>query len=61
MKDLTEYCTEELTKILIEKFGYPTNKTYWVKFSTFDYRRLAKLYEVQTWLRDKYNYHIYYE
>ena len=58
MKDLTEYCTEELTKILIEKFGYPTNKTYWLKFSTFDYKRLAKLCEVQTWLRDKYNYHI---
>ena len=58
MKDLTEYCSEELTKILTEKFNYPTNKTYWVKFSTFDYKRLAKLYEVQTWLRDKYNCHI---
>lgn len=58
MKDLTEYCSEELTKILVEKFNYPTNKTYWVKFSTFDYRRLAKLYEIQTWLRDEHTYHI---
>lgn len=58
LPDLTEYCSEELTKILIEKFDYPTNKTYWVKFSTFDYRRLAKLYEIQTWLRDKHGYHI---
>ena len=58
MKDLTEYCSEELTKILTEKFNYPTNKTYWVKFSTFDYKRLAKLYEIQTWLRDEHTYHI---
>jgi hypothetical protein len=58
MKDLTEYCSEELTKILVEKFDYPRNKTYWVKFSTFDYRRLAKLHEIQTWLRDEHTYHI---
>jgi len=58
MKDLTEYCSEELTKILVEKFDYPTNKTYWVKFSTFDYKRLAKLHEIQTWLRDEHTYHI---
>ena len=58
MKDLTEYCTEELTKLLTEKFEYPTNKTYWVKFSTFDYKRLAKLCEVQAWLRDEHDYHI---
>ena len=58
MKDLTEYCSEELTKILTEKFNYPTNKTYWVKFSTFDYKKLAKLYEIQTWLRDEHTYHI---
>lgn len=58
LPDLTEYCSEELTKILIEKFGYPRNKTYWVKFSTFDYKRLAKLYEIQTWLRDEHGYHI---
>ena len=58
LPDLTEYCSEELTKILTEKFDYPTNKTYWVKFSTFDYKRLAKLHEIQTWLRDKHGYHI---
>jgi hypothetical protein len=58
MKDLTEYCSEELTKILVEKFDYPTNKTYWVKFSTFNYKRLAKLHEIQTWLRDEHTYHI---
>jgi hypothetical protein len=58
MKDLTEYCSEELTKILVEKFDYPRNKTYWVKFSTFDFRRLAKLHEIQTWLRDEHTYHI---
>jgi hypothetical protein len=58
MKDLTEYCSEELTKILIEKYDYPTNKTYWVKFSAFDYKRLAKLHEIQTWLRDEHTYHI---
>lgn len=58
MKDLSEYCSEELTKILVEKFDYPTNKTYLVKFSTFDYRRLAKLYEIQTWLRKEHTYHI---
>lgn len=58
LPDLTEYCSEELTKILTENFNYPTNKTYWVKFSTFDYKRLAKLYEIQTWLRDKHGYHI---
>lgn len=58
LPDLTEYCSEELTKILTEKFNYPTNKTYWVKFSTFDYKRLAKLYEIQTWLRDKHHCHI---
>lgn len=58
MKNLTEYCSEELTKILVEKFDYPTNKTYWVKFSTFDYKRLAKLHEIQTWLRDEHTYHI---
>lgn len=59
MKDLTEYCSEELTRILTGKFDYPTNKTYWVKFSTFDYKRLAKLHEVQTWLRDEHDYHIF--
>lgn len=58
MKDLTEYCSEELTKILVEKFDYPRNKTYWIKFSTFDFRRLAKLHEIQTWLRDEHTYHI---
>ena len=58
MKNLTEYCSEELTKILVEKFDYPTNKTYWVKFSTFNYKRLAKLHEIQTWLRDEHTYHI---
>jgi hypothetical protein len=58
MKDLTEYCSEELTKILVEKFDYPRNKTYWVKFSTFNYKRLAKLHEIQTWLRDEHTYHI---
>ena len=58
LSELTEYCSEELTKILTEHFEYPTNKTYWVKFSTFDYKRLAKLYEVQTWLRDEHDYHI---
>lgn len=58
MKAHREYCSEELTKILVEKINYPTNKTYWVKFSTFDYRRLAKLHEIQTWLRDEHDYHI---
>ena len=58
LPDLTEYCSEELTKILVEKFDYPRNKTYLVKFSTFDYKRLAKLYEIQTWLRDEHDFHI---
>jgi hypothetical protein len=58
LPDLTEYCSEELTKMLVEKFDYPKNKTYWVKFSIFDYKRLAKLYEIQTWLRDEHDYHI---
>ena len=58
MKRLSGYCSEELTKILIEKFDYPTNKTYWVKFSTFNYKRLARLDEVQSWLRDEHTYHI---
>ena len=58
MKRLSGYCSEELTKILIEKFDYPTNKTYCVKFSTFNYKRLARLDEVQSWFRDEHTYHI---
>lgn len=58
MKNNQEYCSEKLTKLLVEKFDYPENKLHWVKFSTFNYKRLAKLYEISTWLRDKHDYHI---
>ena len=58
MKVSREYCSTELTKLLVEKFDYPENKLHWVKFSTFNYKRLAKLYEIQTWLKDKHDYHI---
>ena len=47
-----------IDKLLVEKYDYPKNKLYWVKFSMFDYKRLAKLHEIQIWLRDKHDYHI---
>lgn len=53
-----EYCSAKLTELLVGKFDYPKNKLHWVKFSTFNYKRLAKLYEIQTWLRDEHDYHI---
>lgn len=58
MKAHREYCSVKLTKLLVEKFDYPKNKLHWVKFPAFNYKRLAKLYEIQIWLRDKYDYHI---
>ena len=58
MKIHREYCSTKLTKLLVEKFDYPKNKLHWVKFSVFNYKRLAKLYEIQTWLRDEHDYHI---
>ena len=29
-----------------------------MKFPAFNYKRLAKLCEISTWLRDKYDYHV---
>ena len=58
MKRLNKYCSLEISKLLLEKFEYPKNKLHWVKISTFNYQQLARLDEVQSWLRDEHTYHI---
>lgn len=58
MKIHKEYCSLEISQLLVEKFEYPKNKLHWVKISTFNYQQLARLDEVQSWLRDEHTYHI---
>jgi hypothetical protein len=50
MKDINKYCSIETARLLFEIADY-RGEWDWVKISTFNYKRLALLSNIQSWFR----------
>lgn len=50
MKDINKYCSIETARLLSEIADYQ-GEWDWVKISTFNYKRLALLSNIQSWFR----------
>ena len=57
MKDINKYCSIETARLLFEIADY-RGEWDWVKISTFNYKRLALLSDIQSWFRKERGVHI---